>query len=159
MATDPSPQPNPTSTISESPAFGLARRRRAALSRHMHLLEEALAGAAADPAWRRRVGARLGRLRTSFAAHVVATEGPDGLYTDLLDQEPRLARGVHVLIREHGAIVAAMSALQRRADFPETTAEQLRGWSGELLRAMSRHRQRDADLLYEAYRMDIAGEA
>jgi hypothetical protein len=34
----------------------------------------------------------------------------------------------------------------------------LRGWTSDLLHELSRHRQRGADLVYEAYETDIGGE-
>ena len=135
-----------------------ARRHRAALVREIQFFEQAIAAPAGDPGWRQRVAARLGGLRGAFAGHMGVTEGPDGLYAELLDHAPRLARRVHVLIREHVVMAATMAALQRRVDLPETTVEELRGWASDLLRVLSRHRQRGADLVYEAYQMDIGGE-
>jgi hypothetical protein len=35
---------------------------------------------------------------------------------------------------------------------------ELRTWASDLLRELSRHRQRGADLVYEAYETDIGGE-
>ena len=148
----------PGSTTPDGGSLRVARQHRAALLRDIHLFEQAIAAPVADPGWRQRVGARLGGLHTAFAEHVVVTEGPNGLYTELLDHAPRLARGVHVLIREHGAVAAALSALQRRVELPEATAEEVRGWASDLLRELSRHRQRGADLVYQAYQTDIGGE-
>jgi antitoxin (DNA-binding transcriptional repressor) of toxin-antitoxin stability system len=158
MAPGPSQHPTPTPSIPDAVHLRVARRHRAALLRDIHFFEQAIAAPAGDPDWRHRVSARLGGLRAAFAEHVVVTEGPEGLYAELLDHAPRLSRGVHVLIREHGAVVAAMSALARRARLPEATTEELRGWASDLLREMSRHRQRGADLVYQAYQTDIGGE-
>jgi hypothetical protein len=136
----------------------VARRHRAMLLRGIQAFEQALAAPARDPGWRERVDVRLYGLRSAFAEHIVVTEGPEGLYAELLDYAPRLARQVHVLVREHAAVVSTMSTLQRRAHLPETTVDELRGWSSDLLRELSRHRQRGADLVYEAYETDIGGE-
>ncbi|WP_203864695.1 hemerythrin domain-containing protein [Plantactinospora endophytica] len=136
----------------------MVRRRRAALRSEIQFLEQALAAPARDPGWRPRVRSSLGGLRGAFAEHMVVTEGPDGLYAELLDHAPRLARGVHVLIREHVAVVATMAALQRRVDLPEIGVSELRNRATDLLRELSRHRQRGADLVYEAYQTDIGGE-
>jgi hypothetical protein len=113
---------------------------------------------AGDPAWRDRVAARLGALRAAFAEHVVVTEGADGLYAEVLNHAPRLSRAVHVLIREHAALAAAMDALQRQVSVGRPSIEEVRGWASDLLRELSRHRQRGADLVYEAYATDIGGE-
>jgi hypothetical protein len=148
----------PGATGPEVAALRAARRHRAALLGEIHFLEQALAAPAREPGWRHRVGDRLGGLRGAFVEHMVLTEGPEGLYAELLDHAPRLARGVHVLIREHAAVEATMSALQRRVDLPEITVSELRNWTTDLLRELSRHRQRGADLVYEAYQTDIGGE-
>lgn len=143
---------------SDTESLLVARRHRAALLQSIQSFEQALAAPAGDPAWRDRVAARLHALSSAFAEHVLVTEGADGLYAEVLDYAPRLARRVHVLVREHAAVEAALSALEHRAAMPETTTEQLRSWSGDLLRELSRHRQRGADLVYEAYHTDIGGE-
>ena len=87
----------------------------------------------------------------------MVTEGPDGLYAELLDHAPRLARQVQVLIREHAAIAAPCPA-SSAGSTPDVRVEDLRTWASDLLRELSRHRQRGADLVYEAYATDIGGE-
>lgn len=144
--------------VADAVSLQVARRHRAALLRSIQLFEQALAAPGADPGWRERVSSRLHSLRGAFAEHIVVTEGTDGLYRELLDHAPRLARRVHVLIREHTALAATLGALQHQAGLPEATAEELRGWASDLLRELSRHRQRGADLVYEAYHTDIGGE-
>jgi hypothetical protein len=143
---------------SDTESLLVARRHRAALLQSIHSFEQALAAPAGDPAWRDRVVGRLRGLCSQFAEHIMVTEGPDGLYAEVLDHAPRLVRRVHVLVREHAAVEAALSALERRALLPETTTGQLRSWSADLLQELSRHRQRGADLVYEAYHTDIGGE-
>ena len=87
------------------------------------------------------------------------TEGRGGLYAELLEHSPRLARQAQMLTREHAAIAATMSALQRPADLPGRTGRRTSaGAASDLLRELSRHRQRGADLVYEAYETDIGGE-
>ncbi|ASW53744.1 hypothetical protein CIK06_05375 [Plantactinospora sp. KBS50] len=121
-------------------------------------VEHALASPAGDPGWRHRVLVRMGALNRAFGEHVVVTEGPDGLYAELVDHAPRLTRGVHVLIREHAGVLASIAELRARAGHPETTIEQVRDWGEDLLRELSRHRQRGADLVCQAYPTDIGAE-
>src|SRR5437764_1327624 len=115
----------------------------------------AVAVPSADPAWRSGVARQLARLRAAFADHVAVTEGPGGLYASLLDDAPRLAHEVDVLVREHGDVRATLDALAERVD---TEPERLRAWANDVLRELSRHRQRGADVIYEAYTTDIGGE-
>jgi hypothetical protein len=135
-----------------------ARRHRLELLDSIHDFERALAVPSADPEWRRRVALRLDRLREAFAEHVSVTEGATGLYAELLIAAPRLARSVGVLVREHAMITRALDALTQRLDELDVEVEQFRGWASDLLRELSRHRQRGADLVYEAYATDIGGE-
>jgi hypothetical protein len=135
-----------------------ARRHRATLLQAIRALEEALAAPAQEPGWRERVSGRLRSLSAAFAEHVMVTEGPAGLYAELLDHAPRLCRRVEVLSREHDAVETALSTLERRAALSETTVDEVRCWASDLLRELSRHRQRGADLVYEAYHTDIGGE-
>ncbi|MEH0972165.1 hypothetical protein V6U77_13630 [Micromonospora sp. CPCC 205546] len=124
----------------------------------LHPLARALALTPAEPRWRERLLGGLGPVRRGFAEHVRATEGPAGLYAEVLGQAPRLERGVRLLAREHLAITAALTALQQAAEAPDATVDDLLGRAAYLLRALARHRQRGADLLWEAYETDLGGE-
>jgi hypothetical protein len=142
----------------DEPALAAARRQRAELLQSIHAFEQALAVPAGDPSWGEQVADRLAGLRDAVTEHVVVTEGPDGLYSELLDHAPRLCRGVGILTREHAALVATVDALCARLEEPAAAVEQVRAWASDLLRELSRHRQRGADLVYEAYATDIGGE-
>jgi hypothetical protein len=143
-------------TTTGNGSLAVARRHRAELLQVIQAFEMALAVPARDPRWRERVVDRLRALREEFGEHVVVTEGPEGLYAELLEHAPRLAHGVHGLVREHAAIISAVEGLAARLSSADI--ERLRGWSSDLLRELARHRQRGADLVYEAYATDIGGE-
>lgn len=153
MVTNPIQQP--VAAAARPPA---ARQPWPTLPGDMPALVRALAVPMGEPRWRERLIHQLGPVRQGFAEHVRVTEGPTGLYAELLLQAPRLDRGVRQLTREHALIVAALAALQHAAVLPEVPAEELRSRVGELLRALHRHRQRGADLLWEAYQADLGGE-
>lgn len=147
------PSGEPLDTL---PSLDTLRRHRAELLDAMHAVERALAGPAADPGWRPAVAARLAALQSAFAEHVRLTEGTDGLYAELLSDAPRLAYRVHALGREHATITVSVETVCSRVG--SAPAEDLRTWASNLLRDLSRHRQRGADLVYEAYATDIGGE-
>jgi hypothetical protein len=136
--------------------FDPARRQHAPLPVSIQTIEHALARPAAEPDWWHGMGECLTALREAFADHVAVTEGADGLYAELLDHAPRLASGLHVLAQEHAELGRAIDEVRQR--IPAATPDDLRGQAGELLRGLSRHRQRGADLVYEAYQTDIGGE-
>jgi hypothetical protein len=145
-------------SFADAVSLQVARQHRATLLRSIHTFEQAIATPAGEPGWREKASTRLHNLRGAFAEHIVVTEGPEGLYAELLDHAPRLARAVQVLVREHAALVTAMSSLQQKVDQTENRVEDVRTWASDLLRELSRHRQRGADVVYEAYGTDIGGE-
>jgi len=118
--------------------------------------ERAIAAPARDPRWRELVTERLRALREAFGEHVVVTEGPEGLYAELLAHAPRLASGVDTLVREHGQVLAALDRLYQRVSTMDI--ERIRAKASDRLLQLARHRQRGADLVYEAYATDIGGE-
>lgn len=157
---DPAGHPVEPPTVGlpgEPPSVGLpGEPRPAGLTGDVHALGRAVA--ATGPCWRDEVLLRLRPVGQGFAEHVRITEGPAGLYRELLTQSPRLHHGVRLLTREHAAIVAAILAVQRSAEQPETHPDELRHWAGHLLRRLARHRRRGANLLWEAYQTDLGGE-
>ncbi|WP_319464052.1 hypothetical protein [Micromonospora sp. RTP1Z1] len=155
MVTDPIQQQSTGVAAARPP---VARQHRPALLGDLHALARALAAPVGRPRWRQRLITRLDPVGHGFAEHVHVTEGPTGLYAELLHHAPRLDRGVRLLIREHAAIVTEIAALQHVADLPAVPDEELCGRTGQLLRALHRHRQRGADLLWEAYQADLGGE-
>ena len=155
MVTGPIQQPSAVVATGRPP---VARQHRPTLLDDVHALARALAAPAGEPRWRERLVTHLGPVRQGFAEHVRLTEGPTGLYAELLHHAPRLDRGVRLLTREHAAIDAAIVAVQHVAELPGVPDEELCGRAGQLLRALHRHRQRGADLLWEAYQADLGGE-
>lgn len=138
------------------------RRHRAELRESMSALEQALAAPAADrtTVWAQRVHVALVELSADFREHIDITEGPDGLYPGVLTTAPRLASSVAGLTREHIQIKGIADQLLTRMSEPTATedVDGARDLGTTLLAKLSRHRQRGADLVYEAYQTDIGGE-
>jgi hypothetical protein len=149
---------------SESDALEAARARRGDLHRALLDLERALAGAARGraQAWADSVRATVVRVRETFTAHIEATEGADGLYQEVLAQAPRLSGAVNRLQLEHADIASALAEVDNRLDDPMSDAdawvESIRDAAITLMGLLVRHRQRGADLVYEAYDVEIGGE-
>jgi hypothetical protein len=111
-----------------------------------------------EPTLRDQLRRLLDPLREAFAAHRAATEGDEGIYAEMVDHAPRLARTVDDLVAEHRAIDSAMATLARWADEVSADAEILRRRATDVLNELTLHRQHDSDLVYEAYATDIGGE-
>lgn len=133
---------------------GAARERRAGLRAVLVDLEACIAapvpGRADD--WRSSVTECMRHLSEAFADHVEGTEGPDGLFAQVRRRSPRLDNATKRLAADHVAINEQMSVVAA-ADEPAAVREAVL----KLLAMLARHRQAGADLVYEAYAVDIGG--
>jgi hypothetical protein len=99
-------------------------------------------------------------LAGDFREHVDLTEGPDGLYREVLKTSPRLSGPVDTLTREHGLIRGQVDSLLARVGPSDgvVDVDRVRDLGTALLGRLVRHRQRGSDLVFEAYEFDIGGE-
>lgn len=141
--------------------LGAVRQRRAELRETLQLLEEALAKPATGRAviWGENVQQALARLAQDFALHIEVTEGPDGLHQSILAGAVRLANAVDALTREHASITAEIAAVAALVEPPVTPTDVpiVREEATRLMGHVIKHRQRGADLVYEAYETDLGG--
>jgi len=145
-----------------SVALDEVRRRRAELRDAIGRLESALA--APSPGrivqWRQQVRTRLDQLGADFDEHIAVTEGPDGVYDDVVSSAPRLARAVEQLRHDHESILKQLdhctSLVGSVAD--DDDIQDLRDSATDLMFRLVRHRQRGSDLMWDAYASDIGGE-
>jgi hypothetical protein len=139
----------------------VVRIRRAELREALGALERALAAPAAGRAvvWGEAVHATASEIAADFSAHIEVTEGPDGLHQAILAGDLRLANAVAALTAEHERIAEEIAALVAESAPPVTAedVEALRECGTKVLAHLIRHRQRGADLIYEAYATDIGG--
>jgi len=144
------------------PGWDALRRLRAELGGSMAALAQALAPPAAggQSAWAERVDAALVGLAADFDEHVAATEGPGGLHDAVLAATPRLSNAVRRLVTEHAVIKGLVGDLLARVrpPVPADQVEATRELGAALLARLARHRQRGADLIHEAYEVDLGGE-
>jgi seryl-tRNA synthetase len=112
------------------------------------------------PEWRAQLQPRVDDLREAWAAHVSGTEGPGGLWEQIRTDAPRLDGNLRRLRREHEALAAEVEALSKElsnAGDDEARLTRVRERVTALLIELVRHRQRGADLIYEAYERDVGG--
>jgi hypothetical protein len=128
----------------------------------MNALENAVAaptpGRAAD--WAHAVHETLVQLGASFERHIAITERPEGLFEEITKAAPRLAGGVAKLAQEHReireAVARAIDAVRDRSSVvPGNSLTEGREAVLDLINRLMRHRQRGADLIYEAYQVDV----
>ena len=145
-----------------SRAFEEARKRRVELHDALVHLEQEISsparGRVAD--WTSDVTKALLHLQAAFDEHVTATERPGGLYDEILESSPRLSGQVGRLRDEHPVISTAIAAQLDHVSQPTPEDGSLDDTRDHLQRLMGlvvRHRQRGADLVWEAYNLDIGG--
>lgn len=137
------------------------RVRRAELREALDALERALAAPARgrEVVWGEAVHAAVVAVADDFGAHVEVTEGPGGLHQAILTGDLRLANAVEALTAEHGQLAEEVATLvaDSRAPVTPNDVDDLREGATRLLGHLLRHRQRGADLIYEAYATDVGG--
>jgi len=137
-----------------------AREVRHGIRRAIGELDSALATAAVgrESAWSSELTRRLDVLREAFDNHVAVTESPTGFLSEIVDRAPRLAHAVEKLRLEHASITAALdqaSVTSQLVGESPSGVENAREAVLELLHRLALHRQKGAEVVYEAYEVDI----
>jgi hypothetical protein len=138
------------------------RLQRAGLHDAMVALEGALAAPMPGRvgAWGLAVHHALADLASAFERHLAVTEGSHGLFRDIIASAPRLSRAARDVQSEHeliGAQIREVTTAARMLDPVPEAATALREATVELVATLARHRQKGADLVYDAYSTDIGG--
>ncbi len=146
-----------------TPALEAAKRRRATLHDALVHLESATSSPAAGRVaeWSDQVLKETIAIRDAFEQHVLVTEKQGGLYEEIMERAPRLVGKVRKLHEEHPPIAEAIDATISRLE-AETIGDtwpldEARDDLQRLLGRVVRHRQHGADLVWEAYNVDIGG--
>lgn len=148
-----------TSEPHATPALEAAARRRRELREALVAFEDALSSPMRDRVtWHAEVTDALEALGHAFEDHVAATEARGGLYDEMREKSPHLRTKANRLRDEHPAITAALIEASTRLAAPpadEADAEAVRDELQRLMGRIVRHRQHGADLVWEAYAIDI----
>jgi len=123
-------------------------------------LERVLAVPAGDhPAeWAADVADVVTRLRSVLDAHVADTEAGGGFFDDVREHAPQLLHAVEQLRAEHVPLLDATQSLADRVGSAgaDVDVDDVRDESVELIRRLLQHRHRGAELVYDAYSVDIS---
>ncbi len=138
-----------------------ARVRRESLYEALIGLEDALSTPIGDgPRWRLRVAMAVDHAVNRVAEHVASSEGADGLLRQVERDTPRLCRRTDRLRDDHRHLQdeahRLAAAINRLDDHDVASAGvALRNQALTFLGLLATHRQRGADLVYEAYQVDL----
>ena len=123
-------------------------------------LERALGVPAGDhpEEWSADVAAVVSKLRVVLDAHVADTEADGGFFDDVREHAPQLLHAVEQLRAEHVPLVDATQSLADRigAAGASVDVHEVRDEAVELIRRLLQHRHRGAELVYDAYSVDIS---
>ena len=137
--------------------IGAAGRVRFLLGEAAQRLEKAIAGPAND-VWRKQVDQDLEGLRITLIDHIRVTEGDEGLLAQVVEDAPRLVPDVEAITAEHAELCEAVDVAKDLVDRDaEDDAHEIRAAVVDLITALYAHRQRGADLVFDAYNVDIGG--
>ncbi|MGH2635856.1 MAG: hypothetical protein ACRDHU_06910 [Actinomycetota bacterium] len=146
-----------------SPTLAETARRRADLHVALVAVESAISSPAVgrEADWTKDVTRNLQDLAHAIREHIEITERPQGLYDEISQKAPRLAIKMEQLRAEHPELrdgtddlIARLEATPIGDAWPLAEA---RDDLQRLLGRLVRHRQLGADLVWEAYNLDIGG--
>lgn len=137
--------------------YRAAEERRERLRGLMDRFEAAMAEppSVSPHDWRSRLSDLADEMSTELSLHVEGTEGDGGLFEDVMARAPRLRSQVGRLRREHGELRVFLDKFRDAVVDREVVLVRERGL--DLLTALIVHRQHGADLLYEAFWVDVGG--
>lgn len=137
-----------------------AKKHHLTLRDAMGNLEQVMARPAARVEWHGQVDQALADLAEALEDHVQDVEGEDGLLVDVEKQAPRLTAEAQLLRDEHATVSRTLLNAHNTVRGSEAVASadpgMVRRRVMALLGRLMLHRQRAADLVYEAYNVDIA---
>jgi hypothetical protein len=145
------------------PTLGESVRRPGDMRHAVVQTEQAIARTATEGLddWTREVSSALKQMREAIDEHIRLTEGPEGLHDEIRLKAPRLSAQIKRLQRDHPILHARVRELIALLDRPgigdHWSLDEARSDIRRLLRMAERHSQSTADVVWEAYHLDIGG--
>jgi hypothetical protein len=142
------------------PKLDTVRRHRSELRSAMASLKAALARSEDPTEWLDEVKPQIRWVRAAFERHVgVHERGPDPLHSEILRGQPHLAPLVNRLQRDHRRLEVTLDSLVQKAEAADDALiAEVKALSEDVIAQLARHRQRGADLVWEAFNHDLGGE-
>jgi hypothetical protein len=123
----------------------------------MQQVELAAAAPSAKESWLGDLQQSLRQLEIEFTTHVDRVQAPDGLLEGIVDTAPRLQLVVERTRENHAAVSRSIAEALEMTRSEDATHDDIREATMAVLVALARHRQKGADLIYNAYAIDIGG--
>jgi hypothetical protein len=148
---------DPESTAPIGDPLEQVRQGRAGLRTALGHVEQALAGAAGGrwAMWSAQLAEELDELSVALEQHIAITEAPDGLLADIVVAAPRLAKRVDRARDDHVLLCELLEQARASLSGGAGAIDDVRDRVVELLTGLVRHRHLGAELVYDAYNVDI----
>jgi hypothetical protein len=149
----------PPDVVYDWPSVDTHRRviiRRQDLYKAMRRLEASVARATGQDDWAEGVRDALNVLDSALQRHVAEIEGPNGLFADVIARAPHLKPDVDMLGLEHRDLVTGCRNALDAVGSAEVDARAVRRKVVSILGRLTIHRQHGAELLFDAYNVDLA---
>ena len=137
--------------------LGPTRDRRMSLRAAAGQVERSLASPTAARArrWSEELARDLDLLGESLDTHITVNEAPGGLFDDIVEHAPRLVHRVERAKADHVDLREAYERARETVPCDAAGVEVARDRTVELLMALLRHRHLGAELVYEAFNVDL----
>ena len=137
--------------------LGPTRERRMSLRSAAGRVERSLASPTAERArrWSDELARELDTLGEALDTHITVNEAPGGLFDDIVEHAPRLVHRVGRAKSDHDALRDAYTQARATVPCDADGVEAARDRTVELLMALLRHRHLGAELVYEAFNVDL----
>jgi hypothetical protein len=123
------------------------------------VFEQISADVDANPrTWLVAVRVALDGLADAWHEHVAFTEGPNGLFEELLDDSVEVAPEIDRLRRDHEVLDSQIARVRQLLASPDAGPDDTRillALTG-ITKLVDHHRRRGADLLYRVYSVDLS---
>lgn len=149
----------PSETTEGWPAANTRRQiteRRLDLYEAMQRLEAAAARSTSQPDWVDGMRESLQNLDEALEHHVTEIESDNGLFDEVMERSPHLAPDIEMLRVEHDQLTSHCRAALDRASAHDPDRGELRRRALSILGRIAMHRQSGAELLYDAFNIDLS---
>ena len=133
-------------------------RRRQDLRGAMLRLEASVARSRRHEDWFGVVEEALAGIADALRRHVAEVEAENGFLEEVAAKAPRLTAAAELLRDEHRELEEVVWTAQAVAGTYGADPSQVRAEALEVITRLANHRQNGADLLYDAYSLDLGGE-
>lgn len=148
----------PPDVVYDWPSADSHRRiatRRRDLYEAMQQLEASAARASGLEDWAQQVEEALANMESSLERHVEEIEAKDGLFAQVIDRAPHLSSAVDSLRQEHEEMLNQCRDALDFAASGGSAPTTLRRKILDMLELITIHRQTGAELLFDAYNVDV----